>query len=304
MHPTVNTKSRMNKKENGDTGATKRRVSRARYECPQQLKEMLDLIRLVPPNTFLFNLVEMYEKNIAEEQEKGELIPFIFGNTRSAYLENVFRQVFPDRSPLAALQRYLEHTPEEFQDFIMRPPEYLAYLTLGKDMMGDDVLGPDELCPAEPAELTESDKFNWAMSKYTSFHTIRESLQALVRHLDSERKIKLAARGTGYLSLGWFPLTLTTTIERGSDGKLRTTGLASLLGTFDDSRLRTCQICEHIFWAKRKDSKTCGRRCLNVFNVREYRALTSEEKAERKARRKANQRMIKNGTVKQTKRSK
>ncbi len=53
-------------------------------------------------------------------------------------------------------------------------------------------------------------------------------------------------------------------------------------------RLRICEICQRVFWAKRQDSKTCSPLCLNTLNVRRHRKLTDEEKAQKKAQREAN----------------
>jgi hypothetical protein len=56
----------------------------------------------------------------------------------------------------------------------------------------------------------------------------------------------------------------------------------------DADRLRICEICQRVFWAKREDSKTCSPRCLSALNTRNSRKLTAEEKAEKKAQREAN----------------
>ncbi len=77
-----------------------------------------------------------------------------------------------------------------------------------------------------------------------------------------------------------------------------------LISTINLDRLRACEICNRVFWAKREDSKTCSPRCLNVLNVRNSRSLSEEEKAERKAQRDANRRIVKNGMAKTKKRSK
>lgn len=69
-------------------------------------------------------------------------------------------------------------------------------------------------------------------------------------------------------------------------------------------RIRTCEVCEHVFWAVRYDQETCKSACANTLRVRRSRTLTDEEKAERKSKREANRELIKNGTVKPNKRGK
>lgn len=41
-------------------------------------------------------------------------------------------------------------------------------------------------------------------------------------------------------------------------------------------RIRQCLICEHIFWAKRKDSETCSKNCFNALRQRRHRERNKE----------------------------
>lgn len=66
-------------------------------------------------------------------------------------------------------------------------------------------------------------------------------------------------------------------------------------------RIRACEVCNRIFWAKREDKKTCSAPCLNVFNVRRYRSYSEEKKAEIKERRKANEKLKQNPKVRKKK---
>lgn len=65
-------------------------------------------------------------------------------------------------------------------------------------------------------------------------------------------------------------------------------GFASVIGKFEAERLRICEVCSRLFWAKRQESKTCSAKCYNNYRQRLYRNLTDEEKAERKNRRNDN----------------
>ncbi len=77
-------------------------------------------------------------------------------------------------------------------------------------------------------------------------------------------------------------------IKTGEKFEASLTGFAALIGHFEADRLRVCEICGRVFWAKRKESKTCSAKCFNNFRQQLYRKLTAEEKAERKSRRKSN----------------
>lgn len=62
----------------------------------------------------------------------------------------------------------------------------------------------------------------------------------------------------------------------------------NVLHDIDADRLRICEICSHIFWAKRADKETCSPDCANTRRVRLYRTLSSQEKEKRKSARKEN----------------
>jgi hypothetical protein len=82
------------------------------------------------------------------------------------------------------------------------------------------------------------------------------------------------------------PVYLQTTVIRASDGSRKITGLASIIGKFEEDRLRRCYVCRNAFWARRSDSKTCSRKCLNVYHVKAFRTRSPAEKAEIAERRK------------------
>ncbi len=178
------------------------------------------------------------------------------------------------------LNACLEDTPEEFQ-------QHIEYETLQR---------------TKPFGIAKQHMFNvyniqTKSNVYSEYYDMRMSMLRLVQRLEMEHQHAL---------LDWdaSPLSISTVLKRNDSGKLHITGLAVLIGKFDDSRLRRCVICQRIFWAKRENSKTCSPRCLNVLNVRNSRSLSEEEKAERKAKRDANRELIKNGMAKTKKRSK
>lgn len=138
---------------------------------------------------------------------------------------------------------------------------------------------------------------------YLNYVKMRAFMLSFINQLEIEEQWKdTLYRARSHWDV--FEYTVITVVKRGDDGLLHHTGLASLIGKFDDRRLRRCKICQYIYWAKRKDSKTCSSRCLNVLNVRHSRALTREEKEEKRVKREANRELIKEGKAKLTKRKK
>lgn len=61
-------------------------------------------------------------------------------------------------------------------------------------------------------------------------------------------------------------------------------GIAQIFDKSDPDRLRTCEICDKFFWAKRVDSATCSTPCLNVHRQRKHREKLQVEKRNEKRR--------------------
>lgn len=261
----------------------KKQKSRAKYPCPDELKELIRLVNLIPYDFQLQNLTfELDLQRQALRKETGD----------------------PNAAPsiLEAIKVCLKDTPEEFQQYLENLAEVRASpLSSAKPHMAK-VYGVHELANA-----------------YSEYFEMRTSILRLLQRLETERQMMRDAEVRRQLKPGsitfqcftltnWdsYPLFISTVIKRDDDGKIHITGLAALIGKFDDSRLRRCVIDNRVFWAKREDSKTCSPRCLSVLNTRNSRALTDEEKAEKKAQREANSRRnkklkeirkIKNGTL-------
>ena len=64
-------------------------------------------------------------------------------------------------------------------------------------------------------------------------------------------------------------------------------------------RIRSCPICNSIYWAKRTDAEACNKKnCSDILAQRKYQA----KKREKNAQRKSNRGVVKNGVAKTTKR--
>ncbi len=267
------------KKKEGKTSLQKQK-SRAKYSQPDELKELIRLVNLIPPD-FQMKLFKL------EVDEQRKLIREKSGDNNAA------------PSITEVLAACLKDTPEEFQQYVERE----ALRRAG---------GLVEAKPHMANVYYVHEKAN----VYSEYYDMRMSFRRLSERLETERQMMRDAEKSRQLKKGsitfqhftltnWdsYPLSISTVIKRKS-GKLKITGLASLIGTFDDSRLRRCEICQRIYWAKRENSKTCSPECLNILNVRRHRALTDEEKAEKKAQREIYRKVIKEGKAKPTKRSK
>jgi len=165
-----------------------------------------------------------------------------------------------------ALNVCLEGTPEEFRKHL--------------ESVGAKVA---KSFPRSKQHMELVYNVNAMANEYCRIYDARMAMWMLVDRLERKRKGEITPEH--WLA---YPLTLSSTILCGEDGNLKSINLLGLIGKFDDSRLRRCEICNRIFWAKREESKTCSAPCFGILRTRLYRTLTDEEKAERKAQREAN----------------
>lgn len=224
----------MKKKES--KASPKKQKSRAKYQCPSELEDLIYQVNLIPPDFQMQSLL------------------FLLGDRQ-------IKLTITD-----ALKDCLKYTPLKFQEHI----EFIS--------------GYDKV-KAETEEATRKFYVQKMANAYIEYFEMRNSMLWLVQRLETER-----ANPNTFFDWVGFPLVLRAIVVRNAVGKLQEIGLAALIGKFDDSRLRICEICQRIYWAKRENSKTCSPQCLNKLNVRRHRALTDEEKAEKKAQREANSR--------------
>lgn len=134
--------------------------------------------------------------------------------------------------------------------------------------------------------------------EYARLFTIRLNLQkiaaffAATRHHTGFMDNALFLTGTGVRSLG----------EVAADNRIRIVRdpfLDALEGV-DGSRIRECEICRQIFWAKRIDSKTDSPRCMNALKQRRFRQRDPDEYRENRRlvrERKKKGLVKKNGTL-------
>lgn len=141
-------------------------------------------------------------------------------------------------------------------------------------------------------DIDESLVFSVAFSMYALLKGQHDDLKAIERFFYHLRKndvqsaddFSLITNSEERFSL---PMMKAQLRRDGTSGKINKTFFESLIG-LDLDRIRACEICSKIFWAKRSDSETCSARCFGILRTRRYRSLTAEEKAERKVLREAN----------------
>ncbi|MEJ7860728.1 MAG: hypothetical protein WKF90_03720 [Pyrinomonadaceae bacterium] len=246
----------MRKKKVDKKTEPKEKKSRAKYQCPPELEDLIYQVNLLPPD-FDF---KSFNKAIKRQ------------------LESLSKKDCLDEMDM---KDCLRGTPESFQLHIRKlivfhPNFFQPFITL-KDS-------------DKPARFADHYDLEGALSSYERMY---RSIWGFFSQLEMERQYK----DTLYRDHShWDISSYTVIIIRGDDGLLHHTGLSALIGKFDDSRLRRCEICNRIFWANYKNSFTCSKPCLNALRQRRHRKTNADainEKRRDNYRHNKKQRLIK-----------
>lgn len=237
-------------------------------ECPKDLKFFILLANLLPLEKDLPDLLgcvrkknekvkEILDKKRRETKGRfGEVMKNITSLT--FFYDLAVEGAFPD-TPITIrklLSRYLRQFPSDFIDVLF---------TLAK--CDKSIL--DNIAQADFQDIGR------IIGTYDFIRSSRQSITEFIFRLEYYRY--LVSIGEGGLSDHYFPFSSQVLISKDSDGKLVLAGFASLIGTFDADHLRLCKICKKIYWAKRRDSKTCGeKKCVDGYQNNEKRQKRME----------------------------
>jgi hypothetical protein len=248
--------------------------SRAKYKCPLELEALIERVNLVPFDKELPKWDQVYKKN------EQTYVPTGFHSRKSS---EIFR---------LTNEECLSYLPDSVAKNICIKAVAIARAK----GLSPETLKFDLLTNAAKRDI------------YMEFCQNREDLRKIAVFFAIKRKGedpvvdgKIILANETFYELPAFQWRSTEL-----DNKICFTpiGLAELLEGLDCDRIRSCVICNQLFWAKRgNESKTCSRLCLKIFHMRRNRALPAEVKAERKAQREANRKYVKDKIAKPTKRS-
>jgi hypothetical protein len=217
----------MTKKKKKKQALPQTKKSRAQYTCPTELKEIIAKVRLVPTNVEMKDLFIVRDRLESEKRWKQSLFP-----NKNEPEVDLYKE---------ALKECLQNLPDDFQTYIKSYEQKLKDIALNEFGRDDDI---------EYA----------LMGVYSGFYTRWNSVKTFAERMKRERNGEVVS----WESQSFY---ISAEISRDNNGTEYLTGFAGLIGKFKSDRLRICESCSRIFWAKRIDSKTCSAKCLNVFSV-------------------------------------
>jgi hypothetical protein len=227
---------------------------RTASQRPTELGEHIDLVDLVPPKAVLQPAEDIWQRN----KEKYRSDDGFLGADSNGYLLALSQ----------TLEDCLSGLPEDFREYIQKKGQQEAVIYQGQ---------PDY----------EQIRLRRALTEYDKFRKIREELKSFAKYFTNWRKHGRVTGGIGGMygadeALLEFPKPQALYAQtRTVDGTLINvvpSGLSAALDGVIGERVRSCEICDRIFWARRKESETCSPPCANNLRVRRWRAAVPKSK--------------------------
>jgi hypothetical protein len=225
-----------------DKKIAKPKKSRAKYECPPKLSVFLSTIDLLRPEDILIPL-DIGSREINQQ-------PFA---SQELYLK-----------ALKGLQEKVANYSTNFQEYIYGRKVGIRDEKFFKDIK-DKGQFPDYSLWKTP-DLDEWE-IRDALIRYEDFIEHRHLLNGLCKFSG------LPDRPLPYL------IQTNTRFLLDNEGRIciKSDKIVEALNGVYLKRIRICEICNRIFWANRKDSKTCSKPCLNNYQQRQFRSKNKEE---------------------------
>jgi hypothetical protein len=220
--------------------------SRAKYKCPENLKKFIDVVNMVPPKQNMRKMRQVLLTNHIQFYTAIERLP---APDLAIHAQNLSK----------ILEICLKDLPEDFHRYIKKKGEQYASHYLGRE---------DYECYFLQASLLE----------YEDFCQLREDLRQFTNYFTNLRKTVYMSHGVGGMygihgQLIELPIAHSRYELTMEENKIIVVpvGLSAALDGVLGDRVRSCEVCNRIFWADRKDKVTCSTKCRNIYKQREAR---------------------------------
>jgi hypothetical protein len=232
-------------------GSSERR-KRVKYACKPELQELIEFSNTIPPDFQLQNITELSDSKFTLAREGSP-----------EWIETYKRQE-------EDFLTYLKTLPEEFQG--------LMHAATNREIEEFNKWLRIEYSTSETAEVKKQywlkriQVHKTVVGIYERFKWVRENLYKLAKigenveeHVGKQLDVAL-----GVLFVEYAYLDDNGKIRRQPDKFTET------LEGVEISRLRTCLVCQKLFWANRKDKKCCSEIHSAVIRQRQSREVKKE----------------------------
>ena len=232
-----------NKQSKNKTARKAERLSRAKYECPKALEALIGLANRFPAENDLPDFLD-YEKRGREKLPQSERDNLSLEEGWKLAIEEVIRDLGGREGGLVMFLF------EQSFAHVGRLPESSNL---------DVILSPDVV--------------RAFVGNYVNIKSDRDNFIKFARVLNEIRKGDREKSHFERFEMMAVPyITEDNKIEVTSN-----TAFFEIIRGIEADRLRVCEVCNRIFWAKRKDAETCSPNCLNVLRQRRFRQQNKEQ---------------------------
>lgn len=244
----------MRKKKDNSEIEPKEKKSRAEYQCPKQLKKFIEDVSQIVSHTVLPKYKTIYKKH--PYNPPSNMLP----EERQALLNKNYEEIFNE---------CFEPFSEEFKQNHLQN----VFSDNEKEMLGKHPnLDRNELLWLI-YDMTISRNYIY----YQNIHYILRKIAVFFSHLRkndyqsvTDSELKTINGETVAL-----PAIRVQIVRNGTKGNAQREVSEAFIGVHLD-RIRACEICGRIFWAKYKNSETCSTLCLNALRQRRHRKTNKE----------------------------
>lgn len=217
--------------------------SRAKYECPKVLSVLVNLANRLPTDDDLPDFLE-FEKRGKEKLTQIERANLSLEESWKRAVEEIMTDLGKRMGNLVTfiLVQAFAH--------VGKLPES-SYL--------DEILSPDVV--------------RAFVGGYVNIKSDRDNLIKFAQALNEIRKGKREKS-----NLERFEMIAVPFISEDNKVEIESnTAFFNAIKGIEADRLRICEVCSRIFWAKRRDAETCSPNCLNVLRQRRFRLQNKEK---------------------------
>jgi hypothetical protein len=250
----------------------KTKRNRAEYKRPAKLGELIDIYNLVQVGTELPNITAYFLRKHGEL--KGD-------KKDPEYLLRLYRGVVTKCLQMVP-EKLREHlnlaVPKQPINITVAIAQYAAWIIDERRHLGGFEA---EKIPSQikmEKIIAELDYWSKLFQQFEQFIFLRDDMLELLK--------SIAFQGDSSQPQYIRDLFAQNSQSKLSSGKLFLTsdysavaieGLGAIVGTKHLDRLRSCVICQKVFWAQRIEALTCSQKCSNAFHQRKRREKDRDE---------------------------
>ncbi|HEY0080672.1 MAG TPA: hypothetical protein VGB73_18855 [Pyrinomonadaceae bacterium] len=215
----------------------------------ERLDGFIELANLLPPNYVVADLDEIIGRD-----EEG------FDSSEEQFLHWIKKY--------KVLLIYLEKFPSNFKEYVLEnSQDYLTQINMNSLTDNENIKHVSEI--------------HGALRRYDEFRDIREKLRRLIRIT------QFPSDKYGFALMFLNRISVYASLWVGKDGiaKVNLDTFAETINGVEVTRIRACNDCQRIFWAKRKDQSCCSKDCANRYHVRQHREKYASDPIAYKLRR-------------------